>query len=218
MVLALLFQDPFLFLVWFLALLCALTVHEFSHALTAERLGDSTARDQGRLTLNPLAHIDLMGLLCLLLVGFGWGKPVPFNPYNLNPRFQKTGPGIIAAAGPFANLFTAIVCGILLRFLLILGFPLNNLLILFLSIIVLFNIALLFFNLLPCPPLDGSKILFSFLPERFENLRIFLESYGPFLLFGLIIFDRAFDFSFFEILFKTVFKIVQLILGFELTI
>src|SRR5260221_11664107 len=104
---SLLFQQPFIFLSWLLAFLLALSIHEFCHAVVGTWLGDSTAERMGRLTLNPAAHIDPLGLLAVVLIGFGWGKPVPYNPYNL--KWPKWGPVIIAAAGPASNLIMAVI-------------------------------------------------------------------------------------------------------------
>ena len=107
MILGLLFSQPVLFIAWIAAILVALSVHEFSHALAGTVLGDNTAKNMGRLTLNPLAHLDMIGTLMLLIVGFGWGKPVPFNPFNL--KYPKWGPAIVALAGPFANLICVVI-------------------------------------------------------------------------------------------------------------
>ncbi len=185
-----LFSDPILFVLWIVAVLVALTVHEFSHALAATWMGDPTAKRLGRLSLNPLAHIDWFGLLALVLVSFGWGKPVPFNPYLL--RDQKWGPLYIGLAGPFSNLLMLTLVGILLRLLLpILGS--NNLLIVFLGLCFLINTALMLFNLIPLPPLDGSKIIMALLHRpKWYAFREKLESYGSWVLMGLILLDVVF--------------------------
>ena len=107
MALSLFIQSPIIFFIFILSILFALSVHEYGHAFAAYVLGDPTAKNMGRLTLNPLAHIDLFGFLFFLLVGFGWGKPVPFNPFNL--RNKKYGPAIVALAGPLFNLFSIII-------------------------------------------------------------------------------------------------------------
>ncbi|MHB8830835.1 MAG: site-2 protease family protein [Patescibacteria group bacterium] len=185
-----LFSDPILFVLWIVAVLVALTVHEFSHALAATWLGDPTAKRLGRLSLNPLAHIDWFGLLALVLVSFGWGKPVPFNPYLL--RDQKWGPLYIGLAGPFSNLLMLSLVGILLRLLLPVLGP-NNLLILFLGLCFLINTALMLFNLIPLPPLDGSKIVMALLHKpKWFAFREKLESYGSWILMGLILLDVVF--------------------------
>lgn len=187
MILGLLFQQPILFFAWAGAILAAITIHEFSHAWMADVLGDSTAKREGRLTLNPLSHLDPMGTILLLLVGFGWGRPVPFNPYNL--KNQRWGPAMVAGAGPGSNLIMAVIFGFTLRFALGVGLGPENLGIKFLAMLVFLNLILMAFNLIPVPPLDGSKILFAFL-HLSEEAKFRLEHQGPFLLLMLIIFDR----------------------------
>jgi Zn-dependent protease len=184
MIIQYLFSDPFFFFAWAVAFLIGLTIHEFSHALVAYKLGDSTAKYAGRITLNPLAHLDLFGTILLFVVGFGWGKPVPFNPYNL--RDQKYGPLLIAIAGPLSNLIIAIVFGLALRFFV--AYEMAYGLILLFSVIVFLNIILAVFNLLPIPPLDGSKILFALLPDSMNDLKMTLERYGLFILIFFLFF------------------------------
>ncbi len=165
-------------------------VHEVTHGFVAERLGDLTARLAGRLTLNPLKHIDPIGsvVLPLLLVVtnspfiFGWAKPVPYDPRNLkNPRL---GGGLIAAAGPLSNFLLAAVFGLLLRFL-----PVSGEMVPFLALIVYVNILLAVFNLIPIPPLDGSKVLWAILPSApaLDRFPIVLEQYGFILLILLLL-------------------------------
>lgn len=182
-------SQPLAFVVWIGAVLLALTVHEFSHALMATILGDSTARRLGRLSLNPLAHIDWFGLLALVFVSFGWGKPVPYNPYEL--RYQKWGPFFIGLAGPFSNLILMTISGVLMRVLLpVLGS--GNLLIIFLGLSFIINMAIMLFNLIPLPPLDGSKIIFAVLHKPIWNdLKEGIERYGSWVLMGLIFVDIA---------------------------
>ena len=187
MPISLLSENPAYFVAWVAAILIALTVHEFSHALAAHLLGDQTAKRMGRLSLNPLTHIDMVGFLALVLVGFGWGKPVPFNPYNL--RYPKWGSAIVAAAGPLSNIISVIVFGFVLKFTAPLLLP-GNLLVEFLTLLVVLNLVLCIFNLIPIPPLDGSKFLLSALtaPEHYK-IRFLLETRGPLLLLGFIILD-----------------------------
>ncbi|MFA6339129.1 MAG: site-2 protease family protein [Candidatus Paceibacterota bacterium] len=170
----------------------SVVIHEVSHGFAADMLGDPTARYAGRLTLNPLSHLDFFGsflvpLLTYNLGGFvfGWAKPVPYNPYNL--RNQKWGDAIVAVAGPLSNILLALFFGLVIRFGTQFG-VLNNSFIQISSFLVLINIGLAIFNLVPVPPLDGSKILFSLLPLRFRNIQIFLEQYGIFLLLIFIFF------------------------------
>lgn len=167
-------------LFFLLALIFSIIVHEVSHGYAAEMLGDPTARLQGRLTLNPIPHIDPIGSILvpaiLVFSGasflFGWAKPVPYNPYNLKNR--KWGEAIVAGAGPAVNIFLALIFGLIIRF------GINSLpenFVTLASTVVLINILLAFFNLLPIPPLDGSKLLRAVLPykanmafQRFETL------------------------------------------------
>lgn len=159
----------------------AVTIHEFAHAFAADRLGDPTPRIHGRLTLNPLAHLDPLGTLALLLFRFGWGKPVPIDPFNLrNPRRDAA---FISLAGPLSNLILAIILSFPLRF-----FPAIILVSQFLNILVTLNIALALFNLLPIPPLDGGTILLGFLPrELADEWEQILTQYGPIILILLIL-------------------------------
>lgn len=182
-------------------LIFSVMIHEVSHGYAAERLGDSTARLMGRLTLNPLKHLDFFGsfLFPLLLYFstngafvFGWAKPVPYDPSRLkNPQFAA---GKIAAAGPASNILLALAFGILLRIFSWTGYASLPVLPLLFSMIIYLNILLAVFNLVPIPPLDGSKILFSMLRPTESNYRLmnFLEHYG-FMLLILFIFLRVFD-------------------------
>jgi len=171
-------------------LLVAFPIHEFAHALAAYRLGDSTARLFGRLTLNPLAHFDpaggLMLTISVLLVGFGfgWAKPTPVNPRNLEGG--RWGEAIVAAAGPVSNLLLAIVAAIPLRFIYAANMDVGFLEIV-LQLFIVINLALMLFNLLPIPPLDGSAVLFAFLPPQTAwQLRPLLAQYGVLILILLI--------------------------------
>ncbi|MDD5318230.1 MAG: site-2 protease family protein [Candidatus Pacebacteria bacterium] len=164
----------------------SVVVHEVSHGLAALSLGDPTAKLQGRLTLNPIKHIDPVGsvivpIICALLPGsimFGWAKPVPYNPYNL--RNQRWGEAIVALAGPFSNLIIALIGGTIIRlaFTGVFGLSLPLATLSFITLIVVTNIVLAVFNLMPIPPLDGSKILFSLVPDRSGAFRRFLEKYS----------------------------------------
>jgi len=174
-----------------ITLVIAFTVHEFSHAWTADQQGDPTARRQGRLTLNPLAHLDLLGSLLLLVAGFGWAKPVPFNPYNLRSG-PRTGTAIVAAAGPFSNLVLALLAAIPFRLGVVNQFSLGAAgrflptLPDFLFTFIFINLILLFFNLIPLPPLDGHKIATGLLPDPLAGFFERLTPYGPMLLLLLL--------------------------------
>jgi Zn-dependent protease len=169
-----------------LVLLIALPFHEFSHALAAYRLGDSTAKFMGRLTLNPLAHLDPIGSLLILVAGFGWAKPTPYNPYNL--QGGRNGEAIVAFAGPASNLVLAVAAAIPLRYIIAtdanVPFQVVEVLLFFLQI----NVLLMIFNLVPIPPLDGSKLLFAFMDPRTERqYRPVLEQYGFLILIAAMI-------------------------------
>ena len=175
-------------------ILLALTFHEYAHAFVANRLGDDTAKQSGRLSLNPLRHLDPLGTIMIFLVHFGWAKPVPVNPYRLkNPKRDMLW---ISAAGPLANIALALASGILFRFLVAAGEAPDRTSIMGLLIYVVLmslqiNLALAIFNILPIAPLDGSKILSGLLPTGFGKMFYFMERYGPFILFGLIIFGSV---------------------------
>jgi Zn-dependent protease len=187
----LLFQEPILFFAAAVAIIFAISVHEFSHAAMAYYLGDPTARNEGRLTLNPLAHLDPWGTILLFIAGFGWGKPVPFNPYNL--RNQRYGPALVSIAGPASNFAMVIVFSLLLKFVYpLFGLGAENALFQFLYFLIIIDAILMVFNLLPIPPLDGSKLLFAVLPRSLDNVKIFLQRYGFFILIALVLFGGFF--------------------------
>ena len=178
-------------------LIFSVVIHEVSHGLAAHALGDPTAKDAGRLTLNPLRHLDPVGsvlvpLASSLLGGIiiGWAKPVPYNPMNLRLSNQDVGSAIVGASGPLANIAVALVFGSLVRIsgawapgLGVAAGPLTEMM----SAIVFINLLLAVFNFVPIPPLDGSKVLFSLLPARWFGVRMFLEQFG-FVLLLLFIF------------------------------
>jgi Zn-dependent protease len=193
----------------------SVVIHEVSHGLMANHLGDSTAKYAGRLTLNPIKHLDLWGSLIiplsLLIIGspilFGYAKPVPYNPFNL--KNKKWGPAMVATAGPGSNLIIALLFGLTLRFI-----PsgnslyLQNLVQIF-AYIVLLNLLLLVFNLVPIPPLDGSKILFALLPYKYQRLSFELERYGLVLVLFFVFF-------LFKFIIPVVFFLFKLIVGTKL--
>jgi Zn-dependent protease len=190
MIISLLFENPIMFFAWVVSLVIAISVHEFAHALAATSLGDPTAKLQGRLTLNPLSHLDLWGTLLLLFAGFGWGKPVPFNPYNL--KNQKLGPAIISLAGPFSNFILVVIFSLILKFIYpLLGLNYDNALFYFLYTLIIINAILMVFNLIPIPPLDGSKLLYAILPDSMDNVKETLEKYGFVILIILVFFGGS---------------------------
>ena len=170
----------------------ALSFHEFAHAWMAAKCGDNTAARMGRLTLNPMAHLDMMGSLMILFVGFGWAKPVPVDGRNLrNPRIDMMK---VAAAGPASNLLLAMVAGMLLRLLNGTGLLTDSIFILLLYFTRI-NIALAVFNMIPVAPLDGSQIFSGYLMKKNPQLAWKIQSYGPQVLFGLILFGMVTGFS-----------------------
>ncbi|MBU3934635.1 site-2 protease family protein [Patescibacteria group bacterium] len=182
MLVQLLFTDPSLFLMVATSILLALSIHEYSHAQMAYFLGDPTAKNQGRLTINPFAHLDPIGTILLFLIGIGWGKPVPFNPYNLKNR--KRGELLVGLAGPGSNFIAALIVGFFLRF----SGVTNPGLLFFLSFFVWINLVLGVFNLMPIPPLDGSHIFFSF--PRIERFKMFFLRNSLLMIFAVILFMR----------------------------
>ena len=178
-------------------LIMSVVVHEFAHGYTAYLLGDNTARLRGRLTLNPLKHIDPIGSVILpLILAFipgsfiiGWAKPVPYNPNNL--RDIKKGTFLVSIAGILANLIIVVIFGLLIRFSLVFGMALPFSFYDITSKIVFLNLILALFNLMPVPPLDGFKILFSFISDKYRYIENFLEQYGIILLLIFVFFIWA---------------------------
>ncbi|MFA5870759.1 MAG: site-2 protease family protein [Candidatus Paceibacterota bacterium] len=197
-----------------IVLIFSIVVHEVSHGFVAEKLGDPTARKLGRLTLNPLKHIDPFGSillpLALLLPSFfikgfngpvfGWAKPVPYNPMFL--KYPRRDAAFIALAGPASNLMLAIIFAILFRFV---GGSIGTLF----AIIVITNVSLALFNLIPIPPLDGSKIFFYLLPKNANKIERFLEQYGWYILLFFIVFGV-------DMLSRPILGLAQLLLGVNL--
>ncbi len=169
------------------ALVFSIIIHEVAHGYVAYRLGDPTARNANRLTLNPLAHIDLMGSIILPLfliiakspVLLGWAKPVPFDPRYF--RDVKRGVMIVGLAGPVSNLILAAIAGIIFQI-----FPFGEIIRLFLANVCLINVILAIFNLIPIPPLDGSRVVIGFLPSHLVSGYLSLERYGFLIIFGLL--------------------------------
>lgn len=182
----LLFSNPIVFFIVAAVLIAAITIHEFAHAWMADHLGDPTPRSQDRLTLDPRAHLDPLGTVLLLLIGFGWGKPVVFDPYNLKDPKKDT--ALIALAGPVSNLLVALILAILLPILAGLIPAIASLILQVMGLAIYFNVMLAIFNLVPVYPLDGSKILLALLPQdlAYEYERV-MSQFGTFILLALII-------------------------------
>jgi len=178
-----LFSNPLSFLVGLIALAVSIGVHEFSHVLSAYLQGDRTGQALGRLTLNPIKHLDPWGTVAIIFAGIGWGKPAPFNPYNLkNPKW---GSALVAIAGPISNVIVVAITGYTL---LLVGPHLaaGNLLLVFLQTMVILNAALAVFNLIPIVPLDGSYLLRAFLGPN-NALVVTLERYGFIIVLALVL-------------------------------
>ncbi len=176
-------------------ILLSLTVHEYFHAWTAYKLGDPTAEMQGRLTLNPISHLDPIGTILMFIAGFGWAKPVPINAHNFED--PKKGTLLVAIAGPLSNLGMAIIAGVLLRAIIpkfvsggleTTGF--YPIFIIILILTVVYGVALAIFNMLPIPPLDGSRVVYGILPNKYLYTYSRFEPYGIIFLFALFIFGR----------------------------
>ncbi|HNV97299.1 MAG TPA: site-2 protease family protein [bacterium] len=205
MILNLLFTDPMLFLAWLIAIIFALSIHEFAHAYLAITQGDPTAKLMGRVSLNPLAHIDAFGFLAILLIGFGWAKPVPVNPLYF--KNKKWGDAIVSFAGPLSNFIAAIIFGITLRLVLNYGnFSPDNLMIQFFLFLIMINVSLGVFNLIPIPPLDGHHILFAVLPDSFNDIKVWLLKNGPTFLLIIILADSFLNIGIFSYLFNLIFN------------
>ncbi|HNZ86319.1 MAG TPA: site-2 protease family protein [bacterium] len=229
MILNSLFTNPMLFIAWLVAIIFALTIHEFFHAYVALKQGDPTAKLMGRLSLNPLVHIDVFGFISILLVGFGWAKPVPVNPLYF--KNKKWGDAIVSVAGPLSNFISATI---FIMFFVI-GVKLNiinydllintinyfvgygsvyNLGYYFLISLIVINIALGVFNLIPIPPLDGYHILFAVLPNSFNDVKVWLLKNGPTFLLIIILADSFLNIGVFSYLFNLIFNALgKLILG-----
>lgn len=202
-----LINSPLDFISLIIALVIAITFHELAHALTAVYLGDITPKLEGRVSLNPLNHLDPLGSLFILIAGFGWGKPVPFNPNFV--KYGRWGTALVGVAGPLTNIFVAFVFILALKTGLIPAYFVQ----LFL-IIIFINILLAVFNLLPIPPLDGSKILQAFIPESKQHYIETIERQGPIILLFIIILDRVLGLGILSSILTPLFNFVLRVLNF----
>lgn len=184
MLISVLFENPIVVFVFVaLVLIISISIHEFAHAYTADKLGDPTARYLGRVTLNPLAHLDPIGTIMLLFVGFGWGKPVPFNPINLsNPKRDAA---IISIAGPMSNFILAVIFSIIFKVVSATGLE-NLILAKIFFPIIFYNLILGVFNLIPIHPLDGFKVVNGLLPTKLSIQWMQMEQFGIILLLVLV--------------------------------
>jgi len=174
-------------------ILLSLTIHEYFHGWTANKLGDLTAKLMGRLTLNPIAHLDVLGTILMFVVGFGWAKPVPINAMNF--KDPRKGTLLVAIAGPLSNLATAIIAGVILRPMIpkvitgeIAPGSVDSIIVIILVLALVYGIALAVFNMIPIPPLDGSRVMYAILPDKYLYPYSRFEPYGVIFLFGLFIF------------------------------
>jgi len=196
-------NSPPIFISGVITLLFAFTFHEFAHAWTADRFGDDTPRLYGRLTLNPMAHLDFLGSLMLITVGFGWAKPVPINPRRLREH-SPAAPMLVALSGPLSNFVLAVLGAFPLRLGLVVPtaakvafFPTPYQ---FLLYFVFTNLGLMLFNLIPLPPLDGEEILDYLIPPQLESGWERIKPYGPYILIGLFVLGPLIGFNVISIL------------------
>ena len=187
-------SDPAVAVAFLLGLVIGITLHEAAHATSAYLLGDDTAYREGRVTLNPASHLDVLGSLMLLMAGFGWGRPTPVMPSKL--RGGVFGPVAVALAGPVSNLVVVAVCAGLY----LLPVFQSGYLWILLVMVAGTNALLFVFNLIPIPPLDGAKVIFPFLPRALDGFVDFMNQYGPFILLGLILISFVTDLPIFYIL------------------
>lgn len=206
---------PHFMLAALFTLLIAFTVHEFAHAWAATQLGDMTPRLAGRLTLNPLVHLDFFGSIMLLIAGFGWAKPVPVNKAALRQRYSW-GPMLVSLSGPLSNLLLAILAALVLRFgnfpTFTSGSSLMPSMPYILWIFMRLNIALFLFNLMPIPPLDGEEILSFLLPRQLGSLYESIRPYGTTILLALLVIGPMLNFNFFDLVLRPLMVAIEMFL------
>lgn len=194
------------------SLIIVISIHEAAHAFIAYKLGDHTAKHQGRLTLNPLAHLDPLGTLMLFIAGFGWGKPVPVNPYNFKDPVKDS--ALVSLAGPASNFATALLCSIPLKYF---GASLPPMVAILLWTITDLSIILGIFNLLPFPPLDGSKIFAVFIPKKYQARYYDFMSrsqiyFLAFIIIDIVLLRRYLGYSILWLVLGNVFDFVKILI------
>jgi Zn-dependent protease len=209
----LLFREPIAFVAFVVALAIAFTLHEFSHAAAAVAQGDQTPRAQGRLSLNPARHIEPVGALLILIAGIGWARPVEFMPSRL--RLGRVGAVLVALVGPIANFVLAFVAAILIRVGDEGGWLYSGSWDIFLGVFFQLNVVLGVFNLLPIPPLDGSRLLSILLPPSMHGILEFLERYGVFILLAILLIPALTGTSLLGPLFEAVLRFIAQLVGIE---
>lgn len=208
-----LFSNPTAFVAFVVTLAIAFTLHEFSHAAAAVAQGDPTPRMQGRLSLNPVRHIDLVGAIFILLAGIGWARPVQFMPSRL--RFGRVGAVLVALVGPISNFVLAFLAAVAIRFGVQSGWIFTGSWDTFLSVFFQLNVVLGVFNLLPIPPLDGSRLLSLLLPPSQQGILDFLERYGIFILLAILLIPAMSGISLLGPLFDAVERAIIRLVGIE---